>query len=369
MFNIAFIPSTKDFYKNKLFEGATGDRMLEPFDRFRQFCGVRNIRVETFDVYNKNDKIDIIISMRYEVNIENILCIIRRNPHVKLLFLMTEEQNIAPLHTKKILDSKLFDIVMTWRPDFIDNKKYYLYFYPNPFRNFTEGVNFQDKKLLLMINSYKKHNFEVSGDLYKERIKLLLDIGDLAPIDLYGRGWDRFDNKTIKTIYKGEVELKESVLRNYKFAIIFENSNNEPGGVTEKIFDAMASGCVPIYWGAPDVFKYIPENCFIDYTKFKSNLELIKYLSEVNEIEYKCYQDNIRNFLISPNYATFTSIGFVNKIFSAVKLLEQSKKFKKNANLLKFELAINLITRLFSMNPRRISWKLKGKVILGLMFG
>ncbi|RDU64628.1 hypothetical protein CQA53_07700 [Helicobacter didelphidarum] len=46
----------------------------------------------------------------------------------------------------------------------------------------------------------------------------------------------------------GRVGNKIEWLRDYKFNICFENSSN-PGYLTEKLFDAYAAGCVPIYWG------------------------------------------------------------------------------------------------------------------------
>jgi hypothetical protein len=40
--------------------------------------------------------------------------------------------------------------------------------------------------------------------------------------------------------------------RKYKFCIAYENAA-EDGYATEKLYDALRSGCIPIYWGAPDV--------------------------------------------------------------------------------------------------------------------
>jgi hypothetical protein len=53
---------------------------------------------------------------------------------------------------------------------------------------------------------------------------------------------------------------KISYLTNYKFNLCPENSNYK-GYVTEKIFDAICSGCLPIYWGAennpePDILNH-----------------------------------------------------------------------------------------------------------------
>jgi len=44
------------------------------------------------------------------------------------------------------------------------------------------------------------------------------------------------------------VENKHATLKEYKYSLCFENSYY-PGYVTEKIFDCIAAGCTPIYWG------------------------------------------------------------------------------------------------------------------------
>ncbi len=44
------------------------------------------------------------------------------------------------------------------------------------------------------------------------------------------------------------VDNKIEWLKSYKFNICFENSSY-PGYLTEKLFEAFAAGCIPIYWG------------------------------------------------------------------------------------------------------------------------
>ena len=46
----------------------------------------------------------------------------------------------------------------------------------------------------------------------------------------------------------GNVDDKIEWLKYYKFNICFENGSY-PGYLTEKLFDAFMSGCIPIYWG------------------------------------------------------------------------------------------------------------------------
>ena len=75
---------------------------------------------------------------------------------------------------------------------------------------------------------------------------------------------------------------KRSGLIKHKFSVAFENSRHPrwaAGWVTEKIYDCLGSGTVPIYWGAPDVTDYIPPEVFIDYREFDTNEDLYKYLT------------------------------------------------------------------------------------------
>lgn len=51
------------------------------------------------------------------------------------------------------------------------------------------------------------------------------------------------------TLHVDYNDNKTEYLKNYKFNICPENSNSY-GYVTEKIFEAIRSGCVPIYWGS-----------------------------------------------------------------------------------------------------------------------
>ena len=61
-----------------------------------------------------------------------------------------------------------------------------------------------------------------------------------------------------------------------------ENSRVE-GYCTEKITDAFAAGCVPIYWGDPRVHDEFNENSFIDVSRFHSIDEAVEYILEVDK--------------------------------------------------------------------------------------
>jgi len=67
----------------------------------------------------------------------------------------------------------------------------------------------------------------------------------------------------------------------YKFAIAFENKQY-PGYVTEKICDAYKSGCIPIYWGTPDIIKDFNPSTFINANDFSDFDALIDHIRRVD---------------------------------------------------------------------------------------
>ena len=55
----------------------------------------------------------------------------------------------------------------------------------------------------------------------------------------------------------GRREEKAYLLRQYPFVISFENSN-EPDYITEKLWEQLRYGSIPLYYGAPNVEEYLP---------------------------------------------------------------------------------------------------------------
>ncbi|XP_054802664.1 alpha-(1,4)-fucosyltransferase-like [Prosopis cineraria] len=66
-------------------------------------------------------------------------------------------------------------------------------------------------------------------------------------------------------------------MSHYKFVLAIENTWTD-SYVTEKLFYALDSGAVPIYFGAPNVMDFIPPHSIIDGTKFRSLEELASYV-------------------------------------------------------------------------------------------
>jgi len=88
--------------------------------------------------------------------------------------------------------------------------------------------------------------------------------------------------------------------------------------ITVKIFDSLAQGCVPVYWGADNVLDYIPDNCFIDRRKFANTAEVHRFISAITAQEYAQYQANIARFMKSEVAARFSSAHFARQVVDGV---------------------------------------------------
>ena len=67
----------------------------------------------------------------------------------------------------------------------------------------------------------------------------------------------------------------------YRFAICYENMVLD-GWITEKLFDCLTAGVVPIYLGAPDIADVVDPACYIDVRRFGAYEEMDRYLEFVD---------------------------------------------------------------------------------------
>ena len=79
----------------------------------------------------------------------------------------------------------------------------------------------------------------------------------------------------------GPIENKRDFISKYLFNIAFENSSY-PGYTTEKIAEPWVEGCIPIYWGDPEIARDINPDCFINMHNFNSFDSAITYIKEVD---------------------------------------------------------------------------------------
>ena len=107
----------------------------------------------------------------------------------------------------------------------------------------------------------------------------------LMRVDSYGR----FMRNKRLWFDKGE-ETKLRVLPKYTYTLAFENSIC-PDYVTEKFFQPLMTGTVPIYLGASNIEEFAPgDDCYINATDFSSPADLAAYLDSVDPARFHAWR-------------------------------------------------------------------------------
>lgn len=105
------------------------------------------------------------------------------------------------------------------------------------------------------------------------------------PIDSAGRLFNTTGDTIFAGLGGGGGEIKKhEFLKDYKFCLCYENESSD-GYVTEKLLHAKAAGCIPIYWGAPDVVKDFDPRGFINLTDCPELL--VEKVKEIDEDDSK----------------------------------------------------------------------------------
>ena len=79
----------------------------------------------------------------------------------------------------------------------------------------------------------------------------------------------------------GRVNDKMAFDRSHKFTIVCENSAH-PGYTTEKIVQAFAANCIPIYWGDPEITRVFNPKAFIHVQNYNSVNDVLDYVIKVD---------------------------------------------------------------------------------------
>ena len=102
------------------------------------------------------------------------------------------------------------------------------------------------------------------------RISMFNSLSQYKQVDGYGNMFGR-----------PLVASKFDVMKDYRFAMCPENSIY-PGYVTEKLIDAYAGGCVPIYSGHPNMDTEFNQDAFLNYQDY---LDMDNFVAAVKDID------------------------------------------------------------------------------------
>ena len=236
---------------------------------------------------------------------------------------------------------KKYNHLFSWNPILVDSGLATKIQFSHPMgKGIIDGFKKRNKFAVLFGSNRSLRGLHPKNNLYGERVKTIRWFERNAPNDftLYGRKWDmtgRLPTRLGALVHsiekklpfnycpfpswKGVIINKQDVLRSSCFSIVYENIKGLNGYITEKIFDAFVAGNIPVYWGAEDIHKYIPNECFIDRRFFSNHDELYKFLKNISEEKYLDYQRSIKKFLENDS-EDFSCKKFANVI--SAKIIE-----------------------------------------------
>jgi hypothetical protein len=110
------------------------------------------------------------------------------------------------------------------------------------------------------------------------RFELVNSLMDHMAVDSYGKS----QNNCSLVSDTGRM-TKLDIISNYHFYFAFENSNSTDY-VSEKVFDGLIAGTIPVYLGAPNIDEFLPgDNCIIKVSDFADAGELARFLLELSQ--------------------------------------------------------------------------------------
>lgn len=289
-----------------------------------------NVKAAGFDIqivnqfFNGNDKGNYVEQISGDHDLKRIV-VINNTVDPAYLFQFPKEKLVLFLFEPLLLPFSYFDPcsrIYTWNDDLVDGVKFFKLYYPYLSPMISNIPSFEAKKLCVMISGSDNAYPERKNELYSERMKWV-DFFEAKPageFDIYGRYWVKRYYRDFRGSIPGHYSGNEKlgVLKNYRFAVCFENTKDLRGYITEKIFDCFAAGCVPIYWGASNVKNYIPKGCFIDFRDFRDREEVYQYIKSMPKHVYEKYIENIRAFLNSEEGLLFSPEHFEEIFYEAV---------------------------------------------------
>lgn len=158
----------------------------------------------------------------------------------------------------------LFDYWMSYHQGADVLYPYYEKDYPDRLQQVVLSRFELQKDICMMISS----PFNQSG-----RQEYLKELIEQIGIDSYGK---LYNNCRLEK--DDGCSSKMALYGRYKFVIAFENSCAEDY-VTEKFFDPLLAGAVPVYFGAPNIDEFAPgDNSYVDVRKYKTIEELAVHL-------------------------------------------------------------------------------------------
>ena len=241
----------------------------------------KNIDSESklINLNNNNEKIDILIASCFG-DIDSIKNI---NARIKIFFYGENLNNFYQYRDIKLLQ-EVFDLIIGFKYTNLNEKilRLPLWITYYPYYNFDKNDNILKYLQESYNNNFNLENKCMMASLVanhdKNGIRTLISSEVIKYVDIICPGNFNRNTYPIGPTCKDKINF----IKQTKFNICPENSEFE-GYFTEKIFEALEAGCIPIYWAIerPEK-KILNENCYVWFDL--NNVEKTRY--DINRTIY-----------------------------------------------------------------------------------
>lgn len=196
----------------------------------------------------------------------------------------------------------------------VDRGRLHKLWWPQQYEDVIErlwGRRDRLEKAVAVNNNKKPRRYE--NELYSRRIEAVAELAGLGAVDLYGGHWNRWlvresrfrwgvwrpafrHRRLLRTVWKGAPPSKFDVLARYAFCLCLENMRMD-GFTTEKLFDCLYTGTIPIYLGPRDVQSMVPKEVFIDASRFPTWTEAWEHALSLSPSDQRDMREAGREFV------------------------------------------------------------------------
>lgn len=261
-----------------------------------------------------------------------------------------------------------FDAIVSFEFD-RDEGKHFAYKLPVEIELRYEGLPFSERKLAVMVNTNRVEGWLATrkpgltglpgiggyfsgwrmpgahflcparGELYswRRRLARVAEKSENKQLEIFGCGWSgekvswcpglysqRYRDHRSSTALPDATSAskeKRALLGHYRFVIASENYRGRRGYMSEKIFDAILGGSVPVYLGEETIPSQVPSACFVDARRFAGVEELWGYLESMPEAQWQQMWVAGQAYLRSDTFKAFMSEVFAEKMSTILQKL------------------------------------------------
>jgi glycosyltransferase involved in cell wall biosynthesis len=326
-------PPSYHFLGNGLFDSQSKwnrDGSLRPWLLLRSCAGERGISIDTAD-YLETSPSTLGVRLYSSFGIHDRLREVARRKNILFnSFYLFETVMYDPEMYRKLPQlSDVFQSVYSWTDEktlarFTNGSFRVKQFrYPSPYSDVIDNYWSREDRKGVILACTNRRGAPMDGDLFGERLNAIRHFSDAGDFELWGRRWDAASSLppevrgAVSKSWRGVLADKYAAYSRSRFVVCYENQIL-PGWITEKIFDCFRTGAIPLYLGAPDITRWIPEDCFIDVRKFDGYANLDRFMNDLGPRELYNYRLAARDFFASDSFKPFSAEFFAERFVEDV---------------------------------------------------